>query len=324
MSCPYEVLGVDKDCELSAIKKAYRKLSLQYHPDRNSTSEANEKMLQINAAYEEIGDVDQRKSYDNRVSNTHQGFQGFPQGFPQGFTQGFPQGFQGFTHHTGGMPQGFTHHTGGGMPQGFQGGGDDFMENIINMMFQGGGVHFSKQMNKPPPIIKNVSITLEQCYNGCLLPIVIEKWIIQDDMKVLKNETIHIDIPQGIDTNEFFVLRERGNEVNENLIGDVKIIVSIDKNDTFERCGMDLIFNKTITLKESLCGVSFEVKHLNGDNMCLMNNKNPTVIKPTLKKIINNMGMKRDEKVGNLIIIFDVEFPNELSQAQITALGNIL
>ena len=67
MSCPYEVLGVDKDCELSAIKKAYRKLSLQYHPDRNSTSEANEKMLQINAAYEEIGDVDQRKSYDNRV-----------------------------------------------------------------------------------------------------------------------------------------------------------------------------------------------------------------------------------------------------------------
>ena len=45
------------------------------------------------------------------------------------------------------------------------------------MMFQGGGVHFSKQMNKPPKIIKNVSITLEQCYNGCLLPIVIEKWI---------------------------------------------------------------------------------------------------------------------------------------------------
>jgi DnaJ-class molecular chaperone len=55
-----------------------------------------------------------------------------------------------------------------------------------------------------------------------------------------------------------------------------------------------------------------------------MNNKNPTVIKPTLKKVINNMGMKRDEKVGNLIIIFDVEFPDELSQTQISALGVIL
>ena len=319
MSCPYEVLGVDKDCDLSVIKKAYRKLSLQYHPDRNNTSEANEKMLRINAAYEEIGDIDQRKSYDNRVSNTNQGFS-------QGFPHGFPQGFQGFTHHTGGMPQGFqgfTHHT-GGMPQGFQPGGDDFMENIFNMMFQGGNAHFSKQMSKPPPIIKNITITLEQCFNGCVIPIVIEKWVVQDDMKIIKNETIHIDIPQGIDTNEFIVLRERGNVINDTLIGDIKIIVNIEKNYTFERCGLDLIFNKTITLKESLCGVSFEIKHLNGDNICLMNNKNPTIIKPALKKIINNMGMRRDEKVGNLIIIFDVEFPDELTQAQITSIGSIL
>ena len=305
MSCPYEVLGVDKDCDLSVIKKAYRKLSLQYHPDRNNTSEANEKMLRINAAYEEIGDIDQRKSYDNRVSNTNQGFS-------QGFPHGFPQGFQGFTHHT------------GGMPQGFQPGGDDFMENIFNMMFQGGNAHFSKQMSKPPPIIKNITITLEQCFNGCVIPIVIEKWVVQDDMKIIKNETIHIDIPQGIDTNEFIVLRERGNVINDTLIGDIKIIVNIEKNYTFERCGLDLIFNKTITLKESLCGVSFEIKHLNGDNICLMNNKNPTIIKPALKKIINNMGMRRDEKVGNLIIIFDVEFPDELTQAQITSIGSIL
>ena len=69
---------------------------------------------------------------------------------------------------------------------------------------------------------------------------------------------------------------------------------------------------------------SFEIKHLNGDNICLMNNKNPTVIKPTQKKVINNMGMKRDEKVGNLIIIFDVEFPEELTQERISALGVIL
>ena len=50
MSDPYDVLGVERDCDLSSIKKAYRKLSLQYHPDRNNSNEANEKMLKINAA----------------------------------------------------------------------------------------------------------------------------------------------------------------------------------------------------------------------------------------------------------------------------------
>lgn len=66
-----------------------------------------------------------------------------------------------------------------------------------------------------------------------------------------------------------------------------------------------------------LCGVSFNINHLNGDNICLMNNNNPTVIKPSLKKIINNMGLKRDNNIGNLVIIFDVEFPNKLTQEQI-------
>jgi molecular chaperone DnaJ len=57
MSDPYDVLGVERDCDLSSIKKAYRKLSLQYHPDRNNSNEANEKMLKINAAYEIIGEA---------------------------------------------------------------------------------------------------------------------------------------------------------------------------------------------------------------------------------------------------------------------------
>jgi DnaJ homolog subfamily A member 2 len=189
------------------------------------------------------------------------------------------------------------------------------------MLFQGGmGAHFSKQLSKPPPIIKNVSISFEQCYNGCVLPIDIEKWVIQNDMKVMKKETIYIDNPHGIDTNKFFIIRERGNEVNDYTIGDIKIIVSIEEDDIFERNSLDLIFKKTITLKESLCGVSFVIRHLNGDNLSLMNNNKPTIIKPSLKKVINKMGFTRDENIGNLIIIFNVEFPDVLTQEQISSL----
>ena len=60
----FETLGVSRDASDVAIKKAYRKLALQYHPDRNPDSKAaEEKIREINAAYEVIGDPERRKTY---------------------------------------------------------------------------------------------------------------------------------------------------------------------------------------------------------------------------------------------------------------------
>ena len=76
---PYNVLGVSKDCDSSEIKKAYRKLSLQFHPDRNPLEEAKTKILEINSAYEKIGDPESRKHHDEEIQNlfTRGGFPGF-------------------------------------------------------------------------------------------------------------------------------------------------------------------------------------------------------------------------------------------------------
>lgn len=60
----YEILGVSKTASQEEIKKAYRRLALQYHPDRNKTAEAAEKFKEINAAYEVLGDENKRKQYD--------------------------------------------------------------------------------------------------------------------------------------------------------------------------------------------------------------------------------------------------------------------
>ena len=61
----FETLGVSRDASDEAIKKAYRKLALQYHPDRNPDSKAaDEKIREINAAYEVIGDPERRKTYE--------------------------------------------------------------------------------------------------------------------------------------------------------------------------------------------------------------------------------------------------------------------
>ncbi len=86
----YEVLGVPRDADENAIKSAYRKLALQYHPDRNKAAEAGEKFKEINEAYEMLSDPQKRQLYDRFGHQATQA--GFGQGGPP-FNGG---GFGGF------------------------------------------------------------------------------------------------------------------------------------------------------------------------------------------------------------------------------------
>ena len=115
-----------------------------------------------------------------------------------------------------------------------------------------------------------------------------------------------------------------GHCINENMKGDVKICIKTSNNEDYERRGMDLFHLKTITLKEALCGFSFELKHLNGKNLNFNNMDNPTIIKPNYKKIIPGFGMKKDEMKGNLIIEFEILFPDSFSEEQIKGMRQIL
>jgi DnaJ-class molecular chaperone len=191
-------------------------------------------------------------------------------------------------------------------------------------IFRGGiPSNFQQSLNKPSPIIKNVSIDMEQVLNGTTIPIDVERWIIDGGNKVFENETLYLNIPQGVDDGEIIILRDKGNIVNENIKGDIKVFIKIINNTIFKRSGLDLIFEKQITLKESLCGFSFEVKYINDKNYTLNNNKG-NIIHNGYKKIYPNMGLKRDTHHGNMVIIFNVIFPEKLSEEQVNKLIEIL
>jgi DnaJ-class molecular chaperone len=321
----YEVLGVSKESTDSDIKKAYRKLSLQHHPDRGG--DAN-KFQEISNAYEILGDDSKRRQYDAELNgglhfNNMMGNEEFSDignlfnmffggggggmgGMPPGMHHGMPPGFPGFP----GMPQGF----GGPNIRVFHNGMPVNIESNIFNTFQ-----------KPPPIIKNIRITLEQAYQGVIIPVEFDRWILIDNVKQNERENIYVNIPQGSDDNEMIVLENKGHVLNENVKGDIKIIVNVENNTEFKRAGLDIIYKKKISLKESLCGFSFEIKHLNGKQLCLNNNTNRTIIKPYFKKVIPNMGLIRDkENIGNLIIEFEIDYPETLTDAQIEGLSNIL
>jgi len=190
-------------------------------------------------------------------------------------------------------------------------------------IFHGGPMNIHQAMNKPIPIMKSLQINMEQVFNGASLPLEIERWILQNGSKIMEKETIYIDIPQGIDENEMLILRDKGNIISDTCKGDIKITILVQNNTPFKRAGLDLILEKTISLKEALCGFNFELKYINGKSYTLNNNKG-SIVPPQYKKIYPGMGLKRGDHKGNMIIEFNVEFPTTLTSEQIDQLILIL
>ncbi|KAG9134132.1 hypothetical protein Leryth_004820 [Lithospermum erythrorhizon] len=138
---PYKVLGVDKNAGQRDIQKAFHKLSLKYHPDKNKEKGAQEKFAEINNAYDILSDEQKRKNYD---------LYGDEKGNP-GFDPGNAGGQGGYTYFTGGGPGqgGFNFGPGGGQggSQSFSfsfggpGGSSGFgFEDIFQNFFGGGGM----------------------------------------------------------------------------------------------------------------------------------------------------------------------------------------
>jgi len=299
----YEILGISEKATKDEIKKAYRALQMKWHPDKNPGNQEAINMTQrLNSAYETLGDLQKREQYDNVRNN------------PNPFTSMNHSGtevplddiFNMFFGGAGGMP-------------GFPGMNPSGKIHI----FHGGPMGFHQAMSKPAPIILTIHITITQVFTGTSLPVEIERWIMENGIKVYEKETIYVTIPNGIDENEMIIIRDKGHVLNDNIKGDVKLIVKINNDSIFKRSGLDLILDKKITLKEALCGFTFEINYINGKSYTLNNNKG-TIISPEYKKIYPNMGLSRGEHKGNMVIHFHIEFPEKLTEEQIDKLINTL
>lgn len=313
----YEILGISKNASQDEVKKSYRKLSLQNHPDRNKSADANEKFAKINEAHEVLSDERKRRAYDTQSS-----MGGFPHmpGFPPGMFPG-----SGVEIHN--MDDIFTNLF-GGMAGMAMGGAPPEVHVFGNMSGLGGGMgsipEMFKNLQKPPPITKSINISMEESYYGGNFPLEIDRWFIMNNSKVTEKDTLNITIPPGVDNNEIIVLREKGNMINQHQKGDVKVFVNIGDHEYFTRHGLDLLYTKTITLKESLCGFAFEIQHLNKRTITFNNTKSNMIMPHGYRKVVNNLGFQKGTHLGNLIIEFEVEFPESLTEEQIKNIKDIL
>jgi len=311
----YNVLGINEKSTKDEIKRAYRALQMKWHPDKNQGSDESNRMSEkINEAYETLGDDQKRAEYDMMRNNPNPFMRmNGNSGMEVPMDDIFNMFFGGMGGMGGAPPFGPFGMPGmQGMPQGSK----------IHI-FHGGPMGFQQAISKPQPIIKSINISMEQVLTGSTVPLEIERWIVENGIKVFENETIYVTVPQGIDDNEIVILRDKGNVLNENVRGDIKVFVKIINESNFKRSGLDLILDKNISLKEALCGFTFEIKYINGKSYTLNNNKG-NIIPPEYKKVYPNMGLTRGEHKGNMIIHFHIEFPEKLSDDQIKLISEAL
>lgn len=300
MPSHYEILGINKDATEVEIKKAYRSASLKYHPDRNSSSDAITKIQQINEAYEILSDKEKKQKYDNELNGVR------PNLFQQVHTN-FNTDFGDINSMFNMMFNGRPFHPG--------------MPNV--QVFRNGNTTthvFTNNMHIGPPSIinKNVEITLEQAYTGCHIPVEIEKWIQHNNDSNNKEtlvETFMLEISEGINNNENITIKGIGNQ-NPHGKGDVQFIIQVKNNTIFKRQNLNLICDKDISLKEALCGFSFEFVHISGKKLNVNNNNPITIIKDGQIQVFKGIGMKSGNNVGDIIFKFHVVFPNELTDIQ--------
>jgi DnaJ-class molecular chaperone len=317
----YDTLGVSETATGDEIKKAYRALSMKWHPDKNKDSpDAVSQFQKISSAYETLSDASKRNQYNMMRRNP----------FAQMGTMGSMGGMGGMGGFDIPVDDIFSMLFSGGHPMSNMGHPMSNMGHPMGGMFPGVQVfHGADAMNlqarlqKPPPIIKNISINIDQIMGDSTIPVEIERWILENGTKMFEKETIYVEIPKGIDDNEIIILRDKGNIKSENCKGDLKLFIQVVNLTAFKRSGLDLIMEKSISLKDSLCGFSFDIKYINGKSYTI-NNSSGNIIPANYHKMIPNMGLERNNHKGNLIIVFHVEFPEKLTPEQIAGLAKLL
>lgn len=275
----YEVLGVNKSASDDEIKKAFRKMAIKYHPDKNPGDKAaEEKFKEANEAYSVLSDKTKRSRYDQFG---HAGVGGDGGGNP------FGGGFGGF----GGNGQNFN----------FDFGGAGGFEDIINAMFGGGGFRAARRGRD---YRTSITIDFEDAIFGTTKTISVE------------GEQIKLKIPAGIFDGQSIRLSGKGGEAPnaDGQRGDLYVEVRVRAHKTLTREGELILSEITIPMTDAVLGVDVEVETVDGK----ITMKIPAGTQPGTNFKLSGHGAPRlgSEQRGPHIVTINVEIPKTLNKKQ--------
>jgi curved DNA-binding protein len=272
----YQTLGVPKNASEADIKRAYRKLARNYHPDRNpGDKKAEDRLKAINEAYEVLGDPEKRRKYD-QLGSRYQEWQ-----------------------RMGGDPRGFDWGQAGGVNVDdlFGGGFSDFFTSIF-----GGGAGRGRRANvRGRDVEQNVDVSLEEAFHGATL-------------SFQKNgRQLEVKIPPGVKTgSKVRVAGEGGAGLGGAPGGDLYLVVNVRPHPRFKREGDDLSVEQPVDLYTALLGGETAVPTLDGT----LSLKIPPETQDGRTFKLRGQGMPhlRDPQTrGDLLVKVHVHIPQNLS-----------
>jgi len=302
----YKALGVDKGASLEDIKKAYRKLALKYHPDRNPSDKkrAEEKFKDISEAYAVLSDPEKRKQYDEFGTDA----------FRQKFTQedifrnfdinDILRGF-GFGNLGGEFTwQGGSGGRGARRPYTTQRRADPFGDLFGEQAYG----QREAQASKDQDIDYNISITLEESVFGAEKKLALQKGN--------KTEEVSVKIPAGISSGKKLRLAGKGIPgPYGGPSGDLYLNIQVQPHPIFSRDGDDLYVERTVSFSQACLGATIDVPILSGGSKRL---KIPAGTQSNTKIRMKGFGAPhlKGEGQGDQYVRIFVDVPKKLNARQ--------
>ncbi len=303
----YKILGVSENATPEEMKKQFRKLAKEYHPDRHQGDPAKEaKFKEIAEAYDTLSDPKKRQEYDMmRRYGAHTGAGNFGGG------QGFPGGMGG-----GNFQGGFTFDFEDFLNRGSQRGSgiDDILNEIFGAGMSGRGFGqrpnpFGRATQKPTKgqdIVARLAISFTEAANGTTRRIELTNGI-----------KLNAKIPAGIADGGKIRLRGQGNPShNGGPAGDLIITVTVMPDRDFERKGNDIYSSTTISFKDAILGTKIDVRTLSKTVTLSV----PAGTQPGTKLRLKEMGLDVGGKTGDHYVTINVTIPKSLTDEQREAL----
>jgi len=309
----YKVLGVNKNASDSEIKKAYRKLAVRWHPDKNpdNQEEADKKFKEIAEAYNVLSDKEKRKLYDTYGKD---GVNGNSGGFKPG--QNFRPNMDGFHFSFGGRNPSvdperifrdffgttnvFDVH-------------DDFQPMRSRVRRRSHFNHEPQPLRKGEDHYKDIFCTLEELYHGKTKKFKITRKVVRGNQLIQETNQIELDIKPGYKEGTKITYSGGADQLPGTTPGDLIFTIKQKEHSTFKRVGNDLHFTCPITLREAIIGFNRSLKAFDGELVKFSIN---SLEKSSDTHIINNKGMpirKGGKKIGfgDLVINFDIDLTKD-------------